>query len=165
MQQQPRPTTTTSTGANIGARRKLGDITNMNGGNNATAATGKPGKSTAALNKPVGSSFFDEELPNSASLQTKDDTVADPSSASMYSHREADDIDARDANNPLMVTHYVQEIYSNMRDKEIDAVSSSYMQRQPHINEKMRAILIDWLVRRMHFNDWNVAQIINSETD
>jgi cyclin B len=46
-----------------------------------------------------------------------------------------------------MVTHYVQEIYAFMREKEVNAVSATYMQRQPHINEKMRAILIDWLVR------------------
>jgi cyclin B len=68
------------------------------------------------------------------------------SSATAYNRREADDIDARDSNNPLMVTDYVKDIYDNMRHKEADAVSATYMQRQPHINEKMRAILIDWLV-------------------
>jgi len=60
-------------------------------------------------------------------------------------HQGADNIDARDSN-PLMVKHYVQEIYAHLRLKELNAVSATYMQRQPHINEKMRAILIDWLV-------------------
>ena len=142
--QQSRPSS--SAAPNLGARRKLGDITNVNGGNNPTS--GKPGKAVVT-NKPSGSSFFEDSQPTSAPLlssRPKDDSVAESTSASLQTHREADDIDARDASNPLMVTHYVQEIYSNMRLKEVDGVSSTYMQRQPHINEKMRAILIDWLV-------------------
>ena len=38
-------------------------------------------------------------------------------------------------------------MYAHFREKEFRAsVSSTYMTRQPHINEKMRAILVDWLV-------------------
>ena len=37
--------------------------------------------------------------------------------------------------------------YAHYREKELEtAVSPTYMTRQAHINEKMRAILIDWLV-------------------
>lgn len=69
------------------------------------------------------------------------------SSSSSHYRREADDIDARDVNNPLMVTEYVTEIYQHLRSKELQmSVNPTYMERQPHINEKMRAILIDWLI-------------------
>ena len=33
-----------------------------------------------------------------------------------------------------------------MRSKEVNCVSSTYMQHQVHITPKMRAILVDWLV-------------------
>lgn len=37
--------------------------------------------------------------------------------------------------------------YAHFREKEVEtSVSPTYMARQTHINEKMRAILIDWLV-------------------
>ena len=68
-------------------------------------------------------------------------------SASAASRRVADNIDERDAHNPLAVTEYANDMYAHFREKEFRAgVSATYMGRQPHINEKMRAILVDWLV-------------------
>ena len=47
----------------------------------------------------------------------------------------------------MAVTEYVDEIYSNLRMKETElAPPVNYMTQQDDINEKMRAILIDWLV-------------------
>jgi cyclin B len=62
------------------------------------------------------------------------------------SSRTPDDIDARDAFEQLAVIEYVGDMYSYFRTREMVTVDSSYMLRQPHINERMRAILIDWLV-------------------
>mmetsp|Transcript_30891 Transcript_30891/g.69398 ORF Transcript_30891/g.69398 Transcript_30891/m.69398 type:complete len:335 (-) Transcript_30891:369-1373(-) len=117
-----------------GARRGLRDITNVSGAN------GHP-QTKVSSNQLVGKSKSSDvpSLPPTSSL-------GDSSEATSYNRREADDIDARDANNPLMVTNYVQDIYAHMRQKEIASISTTYMQRQPHINEKMRAILIDWLI-------------------
>ena len=141
-------------GENV-TRRGLRDITNMAGG----GATGKEGAKPAAA-KSSKSTFFSSSAATSSLQETT--RTAEPSApsvraaasreqsasdAALYNRREADDIDARDASNPLMVTHYVQDIYAHMREKETDCVSATYMARQPHINEKMRAILIDWLVR------------------
>ncbi|KAJ1459441.1 cyclin-like protein [Pelagophyceae sp. CCMP2097] len=65
----------------------------------------------------------------------------------LKSERKADDVDARDASNPQAVTEYVNDMYAHFREKEVEvSVSPTYMTRQAHINEKMRAILIDWLV-------------------
>ena len=61
--------------------------------------------------------------------------------------RGADDIDARDSNDPRMATQYVADIYSRFREKEVNGVDPQYTAKLLHINAKMRAILIDWLVR------------------
>ncbi|CAL5377927.1 unnamed protein product [Camellia sinensis] len=57
------------------------------------------------------------------------------------------DIDSSDIKNPLAVVEYVEDIYAHYREAEDSAlVSRNYMMRQFDINEKMRAILIDWLI-------------------
>jgi hypothetical protein len=135
-----------------GARRGLRDITNVTTGGNAVSgkAVVKPA-AAAKGGKPSATTFFagseDTALSARSTEPQEESDIQSISEASAFNRREADDIDARDASNPLMVTHYVQEIYAFMREKEVNAVSATYMQRQPHINEKMRAILIDWLVR------------------
>lgn len=57
------------------------------------------------------------------------------------------DIDVADRNNPLACTTYVNDIYAYWRRVEPDTQTpADYMQDQTDINDKMRAILIDWLV-------------------
>lgn len=56
-----------------------------------------------------------------------------------------DDIDERDKNELLCATEYVEDMYEYFRSKEASA-KPNYMESQPHINEKMREILIDWLI-------------------
>ncbi|KNA24344.1 hypothetical protein SOVF_016440 [Spinacia oleracea] len=56
------------------------------------------------------------------------------------------DIDAADADNELAVVEYVEEIYKFYRITENEYRLIDYMSLQHHINEKMRMILIDWLV-------------------
>ena len=61
---------------------------------------------------------------------------------------EADDIDERDANDHLCVTEYVQDMYHHFRIKEkTTSVRRFYMEDQKYINERMRSILVDWLVQ------------------
>ena len=70
------------------------------------------------------------------------------SPSSDYQHAgKVDDLEERDAEDPLCVTEYVQEIYDHFRQKETSTmVRPVFMEKQPDINERMRAILIDWLV-------------------
>lgn len=59
----------------------------------------------------------------------------------------ADDIDERDADDPLCATSYVQDMYEHFRSKELStSVRPVYMEEQQYINERMRSILVDWLV-------------------
>jgi len=57
-----------------------------------------------------------------------------------------EDIDVHDMDDPQAVVEYVNEIYEHMMEKEKDSVDPNYMNNQSEINEKMRAILVDWLV-------------------
>ncbi|KAJ3680445.1 hypothetical protein LUZ60_016723 [Juncus effusus] len=57
------------------------------------------------------------------------------------------DIDSADLKDPLSVSEYVVEIHNNYRKiEEISSVNPDYMLNQPDVNERMRAILIDWLI-------------------
>eukprot|EP01111_Echinosteliopsis_oligospora_P011435 TRINITY_DN3779_c0_g1_i1.p1 TRINITY_DN3779_c0_g1~~TRINITY_DN3779_c0_g1_i1.p1 ORF type:complete len:463 (+),score=167.02 TRINITY_DN3779_c0_g1_i1:180-1568(+) len=59
----------------------------------------------------------------------------------------AEDIDVADQDDPQCCTEYVHEIFEYSRLKEIkDAVIPHYMSKQVDISEKMRAVLIDWMV-------------------
>jgi G2/mitotic-specific cyclin-B, other len=69
----------------------------------------------------------------------------DPTSYQMTG--STDNIDERDSDDPLCATAYVQEMYEYFRQKEVTtSVRPFYMLKQNHINERMRAILVDWLV-------------------
>ncbi|KAJ8751509.1 hypothetical protein K2173_016737 [Erythroxylum novogranatense] len=55
-------------------------------------------------------------------------------------------IDAEDADNDLAVVEYVDDIYKFYKLTEVDGRLHDYMQLQPEINAKMRAILVVWLI-------------------
>ncbi|KAL6988075.1 hypothetical protein U1Q18_013820 [Sarracenia purpurea var. burkii] len=56
------------------------------------------------------------------------------------------DIDAGDINNELAVVEYVEDMYKFYKLVENESRVHDYMEMQPEINEKMRAILADWLI-------------------
>ncbi|XP_058749171.1 G2/mitotic-specific cyclin S13-7-like isoform X2 [Vicia villosa] len=60
--------------------------------------------------------------------------------------KEIVDIDAADVNNELAAVEYLDDIYKFYKLVENESRPHDYMDSQPEINEKMRAILIDWLV-------------------
>lgn len=58
------------------------------------------------------------------------------------------DIDRDDYSNPQLCAEYAQEIYQYMHKLEIEfKVSPNYMKQRTIITEKMRSILVDWLVQ------------------
>lgn len=71
-----------------------------------------------------------------------------PSDTASYQYSAPpDNIDERDADDPLCATSYVQEMYEHFREKEeATSVRPNYMANQTYINERMRSILVDWLV-------------------
>ena len=56
------------------------------------------------------------------------------------------DMDVQNENVPEEVSTYAKEIYDSMSKNENFIPQPGYMKKQVDINEKMRAILVDWLV-------------------
>ncbi|XP_038897331.1 G2/mitotic-specific cyclin-2 [Benincasa hispida] len=57
------------------------------------------------------------------------------------------DIDSRDKNDQLAVVEYIDDLYAYYRKSEVSGcVPPNYMAQQADINERMRGILIDWLI-------------------
>jgi len=131
----------------VGRRKALGDITNniLQTENNAVGKD-LPKKATAAFSQLSVSEIKMEEVP-----QLNQNSLAQSPGGEnerAYMRREADDIDIRDIGNPLLCTSVVNEMYEWFGDVEKGIITNSnYMSNaQPHINEKMRCILVDWLV-------------------
>jgi len=87
-------------------------------------------------------------IPKLSRLQDNANCVVQPNRSNSYQYSgHVDDIDERDADDPLCATHYVQDMYQHFRLKEaVTSVRPIYMETQTHINERMRSILVDWLV-------------------
>ncbi|XP_031565308.1 G2/mitotic-specific cyclin-B-like isoform X2 [Actinia tenebrosa] len=61
---------------------------------------------------------------------------------------KVEDIDREDFNNPQLCAEYVNEIMRYLRAMERKySVSPDYMNSQKEVNEKMRTILVDWLIQ------------------
>ncbi|ESW34046.1 hypothetical protein PHAVU_001G119700 [Phaseolus vulgaris] len=56
------------------------------------------------------------------------------------------DIDASDVDNELAAVEYIDDIYKFYKLVEHESRPRDYIDSQPEINERMRAILIDWLI-------------------
>jgi hypothetical protein len=110
-------------------RRALGDITNA-----------IPDEDRDVLSKKV---LIVQSEPASVPMEV-------PTSDRFYMNRPCDDIDSRDNDNPLLVTDYVNEMYDNFNELEREfAVKPNYMMHQEFVNDKMRTILVDWLVSNL----------------
>ncbi|KAL6582004.1 hypothetical protein OROMI_006018 [Orobanche minor] len=60
------------------------------------------------------------------------------------------DIDSADNKNPLAIAEYIDDIYEYYKRTESKScVPPTYMAHQFDINERMRAILIDWLIEKL----------------
>ena len=114
----------------VARRRVLGDITNNYADDDHRDVVSKKPQVMMAVQEPM-----------------HDDSATVMSDRS-YMQRPCDDIDSRDANNPLLVTCYANEMYEHFNRLEQEfRVNANYMRtNQDAVNEKMRCILIDWLV-------------------
>jgi len=114
------------------ARNALRDVTNNKGGplkdmTNKALSKGDP-KAYAAKPRNTLLTAFEEVAPAA---------IKEP----------VDKVDLADVGNAQSVIPYLNDIHRHYREAEgINLASANYMSKQTDINEKMRAILIDWLV-------------------
>mmetsp|Transcript_13505 Transcript_13505/g.49130 ORF Transcript_13505/g.49130 Transcript_13505/m.49130 type:complete len:414 (+) Transcript_13505:248-1489(+) len=116
-----------------------------------TWGSGGNGAFARSRSGPSTSSVLNSRMEESLGGRARSDRVMeDVEAASLHSHEKlqaAFDIDSKDKGNPLACTIYIQDIqrhYKRIENKT--AISPGYMQRQDDINDKMRAILNDWLI-------------------
>ncbi|EMR08249.1 hypothetical protein PNEG_03416 [Pneumocystis murina B123] len=82
-----------------------------------------------------------------ASKKVRTDGLLNTSAQEHPPSQDWDDLDADDAHDPLMVSEYVEEIMSYMRELEVLTLPlPDYMDRQKELQWKMRGILVDWLI-------------------
>ncbi|XP_063819432.1 G2/mitotic-specific cyclin-B1 isoform X2 [Pseudophryne corroboree] len=91
----------------------------------------------------------EEEKPLSPSPM--DTSGASPMEDQGVSHSDAllqvKDVDEEDADNPMLCSDYVKEIYCYLRELEAEQAIKPHPLQGQEINGNMRAILIDWLVQ------------------
>jgi hypothetical protein len=123
-------------------RRALGDITNTNVADDSKQNATKKAASLFHHNIQQQPAIPAPVVAPVTKMETE------PEDDRVYMQRPSDDIDARDAGNPVLATTYVNEMYSYFADTEKQfLINNAYMANQPYINERMRSILVDWLVR------------------
>mmetsp|Transcript_46037 Transcript_46037/g.68555 ORF Transcript_46037/g.68555 Transcript_46037/m.68555 type:complete len:351 (-) Transcript_46037:359-1411(-) len=134
-------------GAVVGnTRRAFRDVTNStrnlderNVAKNGVVNVDKPNAAVPQIRLEV--------QPRQHSYPTRSQQQPQANPASYQYSGQIDNIDERDATDPLCATEYVGEMYEHFRLKETaTSVRPVYMENQPHINERMRSILVDWLV-------------------
>ncbi|KAL7134262.1 hypothetical protein ABFS83_11G014600 [Erythranthe nasuta] len=89
----------------------------------------------------------DKPVEEMSSLKKKAPTLTSTLTARSKAALQIVDIDADDVDNDLAVVEYVEDMYKFYKSAENEGRAHGYLFIQPEINEKMRAILIDWLVQ------------------
>ncbi|XP_077318795.1 G2/mitotic-specific cyclin-B1 [Lithobates pipiens] len=126
-------------------RNALGDIGNHL--NRAKAALKKENKAVRTdVEKVAKLAPVVEEKPVSP-MDTSSSPMEEQSEAFSDALLQVKDVDEDDADNPMLCSDYVKDIYCYLRDLEAErAVQADYLKGQ-EITGNMRAILIDWLVQ------------------
>lgn len=64
-----------------------------------------------------------------------------------YYEEEICEVDRKDVNDPQAIAEFAEDVCQHMLKTEKEYLPTvSYIAKQNDINEKMRAILIDWLI-------------------
>ncbi|XP_053313909.1 G2/mitotic-specific cyclin-B1-like [Spea bombifrons] len=132
-------------------RNALGDI------GNKMVKTNVPKKETKALKKPNATKQTKSSVQQQTMLKEPEklvpvspvpmDTDEELPQAFSNALLQIKDVDEDDADNPMLCSDYVKDIYCYLRSlEEEQAIKLHYLEGQT-INGNMRAILIDWLVQ------------------
>jgi len=150
-----KPTTTTSTN-NIASKAIAGgkiDIVRRPALRNVSNVQRAPGvggkKDTTTTTKAKTDTLKPTEV--KATAKTKEVVPASPDDIQEQFDElltdDVKDIDEHDAENMTLCTEYVKDIYAYLRKSEKRMMPLDYMGERTEITEKMRTILIDWLIQ------------------
>ena len=124
----------------------MGDITNATNEDIKLDGSKKPNVFSAILQQN-NESLMPIETINNDNDDEKMTTETECGDDRFYMQRPSDDIDARDEGNPLHCTSYINQMYDIFGMIEMEKkVNHEYMSNQPYVNDRMRSILVDWLV-------------------
>ncbi|RDY01977.1 hypothetical protein CR513_14627, partial [Mucuna pruriens] len=116
-------------------RKALGDIGNLA---NLRGVEVKP-------NRPITRSFGAQLLANAQAAAVVENNKA-ACGITKKPKEQVIDIDAGDVDNELAAVEYIDDIYKFYKLVENESRPHDYIDSQPEINERMRAILVDWLI-------------------
>ncbi|KAG5637176.1 hypothetical protein H0H81_005475 [Sphagnurus paluster] len=103
--------------------------------------------SSEAPEDAVVAEEFEAEQDATARLYAEIDAYAEEQEADPEGS-QWDDLDADDADDPLMVSEYVNEIFGYLKQIELTTMPNpNYMESQKELAWKMRGILTDWLIQ------------------
>lgn len=152
-------TSTNAPAANNQRRPALTNLTNTSSHSikkNQTTVKSKQQKSSITTNNSVTATIQEEDteekrLPLKRSATESSSNLAEQSRATELKRAKIDyeweDLDIEDADDPLMVSEYVNEIFEYLHKLEIDTLpDSTYLTWQKNLKPKMRSILVDWIV-------------------
>jgi len=129
------------------SRSALGDISNhtTRSGTSYNAGGKKSSKPfSVATGKTNKQSITNEQEKKSSNGDQPSNVMID----GMNPAEPVDEVDIPDMHNPKYAAEYVNDIYKFYKESEDRYVASpNYMSKQTDINEKMRELLIDWLIQ------------------
>lgn len=149
-----RTTTTTTTTLNV--QHKETNIGNLNA-NSSTVQTAitvtntNTNTNTITLTKIEKTSSEDNEkvptiLENTNEVTNEEGAAAVVSQSKMPEEETYTDIDKDDGENILMMSEYVNEIYSYLKELEQkQTINENHLRGQVEVTGRMRGILIDWI--------------------
>ncbi|KAH7907568.1 cyclin-like protein [Hygrophoropsis aurantiaca] len=105
-------------------------------------------KRRTSSDPPDEEQLFNEQLEHEAEVAAALEAARGTSPEADPEGDEWEDLDADDADDPLMVSEYVGEIFKYMKDIELTTLPNpNYMESQKDLAWSMRGILLDWLVQ------------------
>ena len=103
--------------------------------------------STSTLESKENTPNIEEPIRKRSTSQAPVITKEEVKSAAQAFEETFQDLDAEDADDPLMVAEYVAEIFAYYKELEVVTMPNpDYMDHQDDLDWKMRGILIDWLI-------------------
>ncbi|KAA8913557.1 hypothetical protein TRICI_003161 [Trichomonascus ciferrii] len=138
----------------LGTKTNTTNKTNVHNAKTTTTTTTKTNiavydesKANANNNNAKTTHRLEHETENTRALKKpKTEHHVEPTEAKK-ADQSWDDLDAEDADDPLMVSEYVVEIFDYLYDLQKKYMPNpNYMDDQKHLEWEMRGVLVDWLV-------------------